>query len=101
MSLPPLPQRNTPWSSNVHQANSLLCELYRRPTALLSSGNYNLHRVELNIESVLENAIPLLLEVEEAAEDEGIPLRWIEDVADHFARLLVELESAKGTTSER
>lgn len=45
--------------------------------------------------------IPLLLEVEEAADDEGIPSEWIQDVADHFAHLLVKLEDAKATAKNR
>lgn len=101
MSLPQLPRRAMPWSPNVYEANSILRELYQRPIALLSSGNYNLHRVKLHQETLLHDAIPLLLKIEEAASDEGIPLHWVHEVADHFAHLLAELESAKATAGDR
>lgn len=101
MSLPPLPLRVTPWSSHVYTANHLLQDLYRRPIEILSQGNYNLHQIQQHQESILENAIPLLLEMENAAADEGIPFQWLSDCADHFARLLVELENALQATTGR
>lgn len=94
MSLPPLPLRETPWSSNVYDADHLLQDFYRRPIEVLANGNYNLHRIQHYRQSVLEDAIPLLLEMEDAAADEGIPLSWLSDIAEHFARLVVELEFA-------
>lgn len=99
MSLPPLPQRPTPWSSNVYQANQLLRELYRRPLELVTSGNYNVHRILQHQHSLLEDAIPLLLEVEEAAPNEGLPMSWVNSCADCFAKLLVELENANASAS--
>ncbi|KAE9382610.1 hypothetical protein BT96DRAFT_778281, partial [Gymnopus androsaceus JB14] len=49
-------------------------------------------------------AIPLLLEMEDAAPDKGLPVQWLLDCADHFARLIVELEntvqSAAGVNRE-
>ncbi|KAF9064223.1 hypothetical protein BDP27DRAFT_1367362 [Rhodocollybia butyracea] len=39
--------------------------------------------------------------MEDAARDEEIPLQWIHDVSDHFARLLVELEDAKEMIENR
>lgn len=101
MSLPSLPRQATPWSSNVYEANSLLRELYRRPVALLASGSYNRHQVKQHQNLILEEAIPLLLEIEEAAHDKEILLQWIYDVSDHFARILVELDQAKAATGDR
>lgn len=97
MSLPHLPSRDSPWSSNVYEANYLLRELYQRPIDILSSGNYNLHRIKQHVQNILDNAIPLLLEVEGAAADEGIPMEWIHSVAECFGNVLVELENAKAT----
>ncbi len=99
MSLPSLPHRELPWSSNVYAANHLLRELYRTPTDLLASGNYNLHRIQIHRQSVLENAIPLLLEMKDAAADEGLPDDWLHDCADHFARLLIELGNGEATAT--
>lgn len=101
MSLPDLPRRTTPWSSNVYEANILLRELYRKPLELVQSGNYNLHRIEHHRTLVLEEAIPLLLEIEEAAEDEGLSMSWVESCAECFARLLVELDNAEVSASGR
>lgn len=99
MSLPPLPQRSTPWSSNIYEANQLLRELYCRPLELVTSGNYNTHRIDQHRHLILEDAIPLLIEVEEAASHEGLPLEWVNDCADCFAKLLVELENASVSAS--
>jgi len=94
MSLPPLPLRDLPWSSHIYNAEHLLKGFYRRSIEVLAQGNYNLHRIQQHRDSILENAIPLLLEMEDAAPDEGLPLRWLSDCADHFARLITELENA-------
>lgn len=94
MFLPPLPQRQTPWSSHVYNADHLLREFYRKPMEILVQGNYNHHRIEHYQNSILEEAIPLLLEMEDAAADEGLPLDWLSRIAEHFAKLLVELEDA-------
>lgn len=99
MSLPPLPPRETPWSSHVYNADHLLQDFYRRPIEVLASGNYNLHRIQHYQQSVLEDAIPLLLEMEDAAADEGLPVSWLSDIAEHFARLVVELELAVQSAS--
>lgn len=99
MSLPPLPQRSTPWSPNVYEANQLLRELYRRSLELVTSGNYNAHRIKQHKRSVLEDAIPLLLEIEEAAPNEGLPMEWVNSCADCFAKLVVELENADVSAS--
>jgi hypothetical protein len=96
-----LPQQAVPWSSNIYTANSLLCEHYRRSAALLASDSYNLHQVKLHQESILKEAIPLLLEIEDAASDEELPLDWVHEVSDHFASLLVELEDIKETIQDR
>ena len=94
MSLPPLPSCETPWSAHVYNADHLLREFYRRPIEALAQGNYNLHRIEQHRDTVLNDAIPLLLEMEDAAADEGLSYEWLSECAEHFGRVVVELENA-------
>ncbi|KAG6835622.1 hypothetical protein H0H93_016422 [Arthromyces matolae] len=96
-SLPPLPNRadGNIWAPQVQQAVQNLSNAFRVACDLLSQGNYDVHRVQLHLESLRNNAIPLLYKIAEAAPSEGIPLTWVLKCSDKFHNLLEQLHSAE------
>ena len=91
MSLPPLPVTDTPWSSNVYNVANVLQDLYRTANAVLSHASPDIHRLQFHQDSLINDALPLLLALEENADVEGLPRSWLEDCVGHISDLLIRL----------
>ena len=99
--LPALPAREIPYSANLHGCLNLLEHVFSQASNLLSHGSFELHRVLFHKNAILHDALPLLLELETCADDEGLPLVWLEDVSQRFGVLLVQMAEAEQTADGR
>lgn len=88
MSLSPLPIRNTPWSAAVLSAYQKLNQIYQTASVYVDSDGLEAHRLQQYGTAIITDAYPLLLLLEESAEDESIPNQWIQDAATQFTELL-------------
>lgn len=91
MSLPPLPVTDTPLSSNVYNVANVLQDMYRTANAVLSHARPDVHRLQFHQDILVNDALPLLLALEESADDEGLPRLWLEDCVSSFSDLLIQL----------
>jgi len=98
--LPPLPATETPWSPNIRNAFLQLNSIYSTASAYLESGSVEPHRLDHYATAVVGDAFPLLLLLDECAEEEGLNLSWLENVSNLYVELLVlldkNLERTKG-----
>jgi len=98
--LPPLPATETPWSPNVRNAFLQLNSIYSTASAYLESGSVEPHHLDHYATAVVGDAFPLLLLLDECAEEEGLNLSWLENVSNLYVELLVlldeNLERTKG-----
>jgi len=99
--LPALPAREIPYSANVYGCLNLLERTFSQASGLLSHGSFELHRVLFHKNAILRDALPLLLELEACAEDEGLPLAWLEDVSQLFGALVTQITEAEQTADGR
>ena len=99
--LPALPAREIPYSANIYGCLNLLEHTFSQASGLLSHGSFELHRVLFHKNTILRDALPLLLDLETCAEDEGLPLAWLEDVSQRFGALLTQITEAEQTADGR
>lgn len=95
MSLPALPPKDQPWSPQVQASVQVIRDMYRVASEMLSQGNYDVSRILYHAETVASGAVPLLFDLEAAAESEGIPDSWIHECAEAFHALLQQLCKAE------
>ena len=100
VQLPPLPARETPWSPNIRNAFLCLNTIYSTASAYLETGSIEPHRLDIYAAAVTSDAFPLLLLLDESAEDENMSLPWLEKVSNLYVEILVlldeNLERARG-----
>jgi hypothetical protein len=99
--LPTLPAHNHPWSPNIHHAVQIIGDLYRSACSVLASGNFDLHRIQHHHTAVIDEALPLLLKLEEHRSDEdssGQLDSWLQTCVQLFGELLVKLAEAEEST---
>jgi hypothetical protein len=99
MSLPSLPLNDTPHSSNIHNAAQLLHSYYETTRAVLSSGNHNRHRLQHHAHLIFNDALPLLLVLEEEVRKDKALVNWLQDVSERFLGLtahLLDVEAEAG-----
>ncbi|KAF5339702.1 hypothetical protein D9758_014882 [Tetrapyrgos nigripes] len=95
MSLPSLPVLDIPWSSAVYSANEILRESYRTASNLLSLSSPDPQRLAYHLQNIAREVVPLLSDLADCAEEEGLPLAWLNQCADRFGTLLVQLDEAE------
>jgi hypothetical protein len=99
MSLPPLPacQTGEAWSPDMYRAASVLNNFYRTADAVLISKNIDLHRIQHHKRAIIHEALPLLLDVEGQLEAEGENAldAWLQESAENFGAVLLQLEDAE------
>ena len=88
MPLSPLPQSERPWSIAVQTAYQKLYQIYHTGSSYIDVGNVEAHRLQQYGNAIITDAYPLLLLLTESAEDESIPIEWIEQLATEFSALL-------------
>ena len=100
VQLPPLPTIETPWSPNIRNAFLLLNTIYSTASTYLETGSIEPHRLDKYAAAVVSYAFPLLLLLDESAEEENLSLDWLEKVSNSYVEILVlldeNLECARG-----
>jgi len=92
VQLPLLPATETPWLPNIRNAFFKLNSIYSTASTYLESGSVELHRLDQYATAVVSDAFPLLLLLDESAEEEGLDLSWLENVSNLYVELLVLLD---------
>lgn len=91
MSLPSLPNSDTPYSSNIHRVAQILHSHFETTKNVLSTGNHNRHRLQHHTHLISNDALPLLLALEEEAQGDQALTTWLQDVAEKFLGLITHL----------
>ena len=91
MPLPPLPSSDTPYSSNIHNVAQILHSHYETTRAVLSSRNHSIHRLQHHAHLIFNDALPLLLVLEEEVRMDQSLTAWLQDVAEQFLGLTTQI----------
>lgn len=92
MSLSSLPESISPWSPNIRNAYRELSSNYTTIFGYLETGSVELHRLKQYCAILMTTVFPLLLLLEKSAEEENLPLSWLEDTANKFVELMTRLD---------
>jgi len=92
MSLSPLPDSASPWSPNIRNAYRELSTHYSNIYGYVQTESVEPHRLEQYCTTIMTTVFPLLLLLETTADDENLPLFWLEDTANKFVELLALLD---------
>lgn len=97
MSLPDLPPSllGQAWSDAVLQAVDSVRHIYEGANHLAESGTIEQHRIETHLNRLVQDAIPLLLELLESCDEEGIDVQWIETSAQLTSEVIAKLSDAQ------
>ena len=87
MPLSPLPQSQKPWSIAVRNAYHTLYQIYHTGSSYIETGNVEAHRLQQYGNTIIMEAYPVVLLLNESAESESLPLEWIEHIATEFTAL--------------
>ena len=89
----------TPYSSNIYNAAQILHSHYETTRAVLSSENHNRHRLQHHAHLIFNDALPLLLVLEEDVREDKALVNWLQDVSERFLGLtthLLDVEAEAG-----
>jgi hypothetical protein len=100
MVLPPLPHHPAggQWSDNVEQAYEIISAAYDLASQVLTQEAES-NRLRFHAETLTEESIPLLSEMEAHAQEESIPIPWLHSCARLMAKLIYELLTASDALS--
>ena len=87
MPLSPLPQSQKPWSIAVQNAYHTLYQIYHTGSSYIETGNIEAHCLQQYGNTIIMEAYPVVLLLNESAESESLPLEWIEHIATEFTAL--------------
>lgn len=87
MSLLNLPIQQQLWSAAVRNAFRRISGVYDTASAYLETASFEEHRLENYLTAIVTDVFPIVLLLEESADQEGIPKSWIEDIANKFTEL--------------
>lgn len=98
MSLPPLPPHPTEasWSPGVYDAFNRIEFIYLAAHKMLGQ-EAEANRLRYHSERLIEDAVPILLAMEEHAMQEGIPLEWLHSLTSLVGLLIAQLDKAHTT----
>lgn len=100
--LPPLPPHaaHEAWSPNVLQAYEIISDIYRAASqAILQEADCV--RLKLHAERLTTDAVPILIALENHAENENVSLEWLYSCTECIGALVVKLCEAQETTRSR
>ena len=83
-----LPEIDTFWLIAVLNAYQKLNQIYQTASSYLDSESFEAHQLWQYGNAIITDAYPLLLLLEESAEEKSIPHEWIENIATQFMQLL-------------
>lgn len=92
-----LPSRSEPYSSSVYNAVDILHDILRHSHTLLQKGQYDVHRVEYYLDSIIQDAVPIVIDLTETEEENGLPKDWTNSVMKMFTDLIHSLMEAHKT----
>ena len=95
MHLPSLPPSATPYPSNLYSGAQILHSHYETTRAVLSSGNHNRHRLQHHARLIFNDALPLLLVLEEVVREDQALVVWLQDVSERFLGLTTHILDAE------
>ena len=100
--IPELPERNTPWSLNVHDAYHVISTVFAHAAqALESERESDPLRLRFHREALTNDALPLLVALESHSEEEGVSTTWLHSCAERIGTLLARLQDAEVAMDER
>jgi len=94
--LPPAPS-NHDWPDTIHTAFHILSDVYNRSLKLLRSEDHDALHLQLYVEKMRRDLVPLL----EALEREMEGHRWVIDVAKLIVDVGLDLEMAADAANNR
>ena len=97
MSIPSLPSGSSGhhWSSNVIHTIQILQDILTSARSVLSRGDQDIHRLRWHQTNILTHALPLLQDIQECAEEEGLSPGWMHGCVELFGNIIVELANAE------
>ena len=102
LPLPPIPSGSLQSQSpDAIRSVDLLSQMYFTTTSMLTSREFELHRVQYHFDQLIKNGFPLLAALEEVAVAELIPMEWIYNTAQKLSKLVVELMEAEKDVKEQ
>ncbi|KAJ3569874.1 hypothetical protein NP233_g4769 [Leucocoprinus birnbaumii] len=93
LQLPPFPAQPTPPSPNLLGAVHILTTLYNNTGRLIHSQNYNHTRLSWHLSTLYNDALPLLLQISTAADQENVPGDWLLDCSQHFSDMIEHIRN--------
>ena len=81
MPLPSLRPTDTPYLTNICNSAQILHSHYEITKAILSSGNHNRHHLQHHAHLIFNDALPLLLVLEEEVREDQALVQWVQDVS--------------------
>lgn len=103
-ALPSLPLRDADdaqWSANVIQARQLLGDTYRVASNLLEQPDVDPLRFDHHLNAIIHNSIPIIVQLTESADVEGLSLDWTLEVAECFTALIEALCDERESATSR
>ena len=97
-ALPPSPANNMR-SLNVHNAYTVLADMHKHALQALRQ-ELDAPQARLHIETLTQQAFPILVALEGSAVDEGLPTPWIQECAVAMGTLVANLQQAAVTTDD-
>jgi hypothetical protein len=91
MPFPRLPPADPPYSSNISEVAQILHSHYETTRAVLASGNHNKHRLQHHAHLIFNDALPLLLVLEEEVRGDQAMVEWLQDVSEKFLGLTTHI----------
>ena len=93
-----LPQREEPYPSSIVNAVDILRDIHRLSHTLLQKGNYSIHRIEFYLDNIIQDAVPLVLDLSQSSAENGIPEQWTISLMKIFTNLIDGLMEAHKST---
>ena len=81
MPLSPLPQSQKPWSIAVQNDYHTLYQIYHTGSSYIETGNIEAHHLQGYGNTIIMEAYPVVLLLNESAASESLPLEWIKHIA--------------------
>lgn len=95
--LPTLPTTMI-WTSDIHNAVQILNNLYTNALLLVTSQNFNQTRLSWHLDTLCEDALPLLSHLSSSVEH--IPEEWLLECGNCFGNLIEQLKNLVHETKE-
>lgn len=95
MEFPALPPRldGNAYSGNVHTAYQTVLDAYRRAVVVASLQNPEPTQVQIHLDIIEINILPVFTALDNGSAEEGIPRTWVGEAALCFADVIRNLDA--------